>query len=658
MIIKLNAFILSTGKQISQNKHCLVLLCNSNPNCTQGASLLRAHGRIHFARMDCLDFVASGRRGWWWKLVKTTFLALCVAVCLRFLLRGSTIERLLTPAHRRLAGVDDARAPLDELTANDKLHDALDVFPADDRSNNVFHEIFLEDKEDSVKELGETEDKDEIGTEGDIAEVDDKHQSVEQKQECPYKDSALDRYKCFLPTEMTTKGSSFDLNLQKRANKDNVVFLVSVDNGYVDMAMNLYETSFQKLGLTNFLFVCSDSQSAVELATLNIDCFVFEQNIATDEASIYMSKDFIAKTHVKTKIILSALYLGYKILITDADIVLFKNPLLYLNCTTCDIEIQSDHIEDNSGFYLARPTTGAILLHQRMLDIANSSSKTSNQKALKRALKSMTKKNLIKVGHMDKALFPCGIYYFEKASRMWEEDNVCHECVMVHNNWIVGKQAKVLRFKDHLLWSLDTHGYYSDPNRKYLLYDNPTDWGDKSRDIEVATLKRALQMGHVLNRTVILPGFTCRGCNADACKTPTNQCSLNTHLRVSVFHEKFSGLYREHKFLLHPKVPKTVKESVSPPIQIIQDTDAVNTTAKKQDLENIETFRSQNANQRASEQEIRKWFGPETKFAKYSVLQFASLYNAFETLDSADPQYKPFMEKINSGFKKAGYRQY
>ena len=505
-------------------------------------------------------------------------------------------------------------------------------------------------KDEKEKKIEENQDKDA----GESAEEGDEN---EYEDDCPYKDSKLERFKCSLPVEMTEKGGSFHLYLEERADKENVIFLISIDSSYVEMALNLYETSFKRLGISNFLYVCSDTESAQALDVHNIDCYLYEQNIAHDKASRYMSKDFVRKTHVKTKIILAALYLGYNVFITDADIVFFKNPQLHLNCSSCDIEIQSDHVEENSGFYMARPTEAAKLLHQRMMDKANQSNRTSNQKALNNALKKLKRENLIKVGHMDKYRFPCGIYYFERFKRMWAGDNVCSDCVIVHNNWIMGKQAKVYRFKDHLLWVVDHKGYYSDPNRKYLSYSNPTDWGDATRNIEVATLKLALQIGHLINRTVILPGFTCRGCRTGACKTTTKQCSLNTHLRVSVFDGKFSGLYREHTFLSHAKVPKSVKMSVSPTI-VMNAINAVADNEKQSSHVKTKLFIPKDTEKGATVHEILHWFGEGSKFSKYSVLKFSSLYNSFRGLDESNSKYQIIMDKIKNGFKKATYRQY
>ena len=585
---------------------------------------------------------------------------------MRLLLSGTTIEHYITPARMRSAHTiqGHGQKPLNFLQVQGhKSHNLLEAPPGG--KSKIENKVNSpEDKERKNEAHGNLDDTEKGAHEHENAGEKSDHENLleddganEYDEECPYKDSKLERFKCFLPAQMTEKGGPFDLYLEERANKDKVIFLISIDNGYVEMGLNLHETSFKRLGIRNYLYVCSDTESAHQLDAHGIDCFIYEQNIRHDKASRYMSKDFVRKTHVKTKIILAALYLGYNVFITDADIVYFKNPLEHLNCSTCDIEIQSDHVEENSGFYLSRPTEGAILLHQKMMDKANQSNKTSNQKALNRALKNLKQDNLIQVGHLDKYKFPCGIYYFERFKRMWAGDNTCTDCVIVHNNWIMGKQAKVYRFKEHLLWTVDTNGYYSDPNRKYLSYDNPIDWGESSRDIEVSTLKRALQIGHVLNRTVVLPAFTCRGCVGGACKTATNKCSLNTHLRISAFDGKFSGLYREHLFLSNPKVPKSVKTSVSPVIAI----GSVNEVPKdnhKNSKVKTKAFKPKDSDNGFSVSELLKWFGDGTDFSKYSVLKFSSLYNSFQTLDSSNPNYKPIMDKIKNGFKKAIYRQY
>lgn len=52
-----------------------------------------------------------------------------------------------------------------------------------------------------------------------------------------------------------------------------------------------------------------------------------------------------------------------------------------------------------------------------------------------------------------------GEVFFERGKRMFATDLRCDTCVVVHNNWIVSAAAKKYRFKEFLLWDLDTDGY-------------------------------------------------------------------------------------------------------------------------------------------------------------------------------------------------------
>ena len=133
---------------------------------------------------------------------------------------------------------------------------------------------------------------------------------------CPHQKDKYEKYKCWLPKHMTKKGGHFDQYLSKKADKDKVIFLISVDQGYVDMALNLYETSFQKFNIHNFLYICSDGEAALALKHHGIECFLFEQKGKNEKAADFMSREFVRKTHVKTKIILGALSLGYTVFIT------------------------------------------------------------------------------------------------------------------------------------------------------------------------------------------------------------------------------------------------------------------------------------------------------------------------------------------------------
>ena len=339
--------------------------------------------------------------------------------------------------------------------------------------------------------------------------------------------------------------------------QDRTVILAVVDLGYIEMAVNLYTSSLLQHQLHNYLFVCSESTACEILNALNISAFSYvDYGDIGKTASSYYSDQFRVKTHVKTMAILDALKLGYSVLITDVDIVFFKNPFDYMNCHDCDIEITWDEIEGNSGFYLARNTNPALMLHQNALDMYKRHPDLTNQKTLDRTLEEMSKNQQLKFGKLSGEDFPNGYQYYEKGHRMWYTDFPCSSCVIVHNNWIVSNSAKVYRFKEHHHWFVDKNQYYSHPERKYITYSNPAKFAEHSH-VEFDALRSAFWIAHVLNRTLILPQFhkpiTCK---YDVCYGHYF-ATYNTFYHVpSVDKHIGEDSYRESSFLHNPLVPK------------------------------------------------------------------------------------------------------
>jgi len=455
------------------------------------------------------------------------------------------------------------------------------------------------------------------------------------------------------PNDVPVYGN-FAEAVKARANEDNLIILSSLDRGYVDMAINLYETSFVKFSIRNFLFVCTDDEAVTLLRERGIPCFLGFQLKSSKAQSSYGSAAFKEKTHIKTKIILDAMELGYDVLIVDVDIVFLKNPIPFFTCDDCDIQIQDDGPEINSGFYYVRPTKQAVKLHSSSLELAHRSRGLSNQQCINRVLNTMRKQRAIKVKVLDSSLFPRGQVFFEKGRRMFSDDPPCGECVIVHNNWIVGGAAKVYRFKEFGMWMIDHDGYYSSNNTKYLLYNNfiRVPGKDTTRKLEIDTLKVALSIGRVLDRKVILPAFHCDGCKDEPCKNPTGRCSLNTFIRIKTFDQNFIDAYREHTFLKHPKVPQHVKDSTSPLYLIESSTSEKYKDDHAMKLQDADKTFQPKDSEGATKEEILEWFGTG-EISQYKILRFHSLYKAYKVSQDAG-----FQESLSASLKPASYRQY
>ena len=427
--------------------------------------------------------------------------------------------------------------------------------------------------------------------------------------------------------ELLSEKNTFYKMLSLRANSDNVIYLASVDSSFVDMAINMYVTSFRKFGIRNFLYVCSDPKALTLLAEHDIDCFLYRQYDTDNyEPALYSTPDFIRKMRVKMKIMLASLMLGFTTVLTDVDVVFFSDPTPYLQ-TNADVSFMSDIIMDNCGFYVASPTEVSISLHVQVLETVMTRL-IPDQKAMKIVSASMA--GTLKKQMLDLNRFACGVVYFERGKRMFKEQNTCRTetCItkVVHNNWIVSKAAKVYRFKETGLWQYDHHGYYSSPSRKYLTYSNPKRFGNRTKSCERTALKTALTISKLLNRTLILPKFHC-----DGCKIRKDACSLNTHFNVLTFDKYFKNSYREHVFLSHELVPEEITTSISPSIDISSE-------YEERPKSNITTNYFLN------------WFQRET-LKDFSVLRFQELYFEFVHVE------KEWTNILNSALEWSNYRQ-
>ena len=226
--------------------------------------------------------------------------------------------------------------------------------------------------------------------------------------------------------------------LKRNANNDKTVILAVVDNSYVEMAINLLGY-FHGKNIRNFLFICTDEESALRLKRYGIYPFLYENALVSKTASVFRSIEFKKKTAIKIKMVTAALMLGFNALLTDVDIVFLRNPIPHITLDT-DIAIQDDLGSGlNAGFMLVRPTYAGVLLMQKTLEsIVNERMMT--QEALNKAINGMLSSNMINVRVLNKDLFPCGVIYFEDKKHMFLGDNSKDkEPYLIHNNYILTK---------------------------------------------------------------------------------------------------------------------------------------------------------------------------------------------------------------------------
>ncbi len=277
----------------------------------------------------------------------------------------------------------------------------------------------------------------------------------------------------------------------------------------------------------------------------------------------------------------------------------------------------------------------------------------------------------VKIGMLDEEMFPVGHKYFQ--TRMFAEDNPCSCCVIVHNNGRNSNHNKKYRFKENLLWFVNSHGYYSNSKAKYLLYTNTKDYGQyKIFQEEKRALENALFLGHILNRIVILPKFFCYRCHLFTCPQIMDgkpHCPAYFYFDMKLLDEVFGARYREHVFLKNTMVPHSVKSSLSPIIVINFDSLALPGSNEALLFDNVsENSESQlpkchetnwpncsasapfdAASHPVKTESLEAWL--ET-FSHYSVLRFQDLYGKIVDLES-DPDFK---RKLDAGVRNRSFK--
>jgi len=225
----------------------------------------------------------------------------------------------------------------------------------------------------------------------------------------------------------------------------------------------------------------------------------------------------------------------------------------------------------NGGFVVVKPTLQALRVYKKMRYVSGKFGYLREQQRLNLVLKELGKdKDSFNVTFLNRNNYVNGAQYFEHMIQLLpQKGDTCSSngkkncsVIVVHNNWIVSKAAKIYRFREHLMWLYDGEDqYYSSQTRRYITYTNPKPGALRlfiAKEIvqtkrQMSALRTALVIGFLLKRAVILPRFYC-GLQA-------RQCPLNSLIHIKTFDALFSNKYRENSFLQHPQVPGVVKQS-------------------------------------------------------------------------------------------------
>lgn len=185
----------------------------------------------------------------------------------------------------------------------------------------------------------------------------------------------------------------------------------------------------------------------------------------------------------------------------------------------------------------------------------------------------------LKLGVLSPAYFVNGhVYFVQRLSQVLHK-----KPVVVHNTFqFFGTQGKVWRFREAQLWAVDSAAWYTKGN--FLSFDtalpeevlngieNAVDRHVAAVSFYYLSIRNALAIAHILNRTLILPPFTCY-CDkywwslTEPCRMPGvdedppySPCPLDHVLNLPAWSSSRFAI-REHSFLENPQVPAFFKKA-------------------------------------------------------------------------------------------------
>eukprot|EP00850_Spirogloea_muscicola_P023868 SM000398S15210 [mRNA] locus=s398:4289:12937:+ [translate_table: standard] len=229
---------------------------------------------------------------------------------------------------------------------------------------------------------------------------------------------------------------------------NNTVVSVTANAGFEDVLQN---------------FLCY----ARGLRIRNYFIIAFEDKLAKNTYEYYLL------VLERTKIVGQILHRGFNVLLADTDSVWLSNPFQHLSDARVDVFGQVEPSGDLCGGFLYLRNCRAVIelwdrvqaryeglvtrITAQMKLIADPAKKASwlmdhrdehEQKYLNEELRGSN--GTVRWRRLDRNLFPSGQFYF--LDRSVQAAGVIP--VVIHNNWIIGKEAKVARFKEFHLWKI------------------------------------------------------------------------------------------------------------------------------------------------------------------------------------------------------------
>jgi hypothetical protein len=264
--------------------------------------------------------------------------------------------------------------------------------------------------------------------------------------------------------------------LPRVADAEKTVVLTGLLGNYLDMLMS-FVCSLRKLGVANVLVAAFDEAAYRGAFLQGLPVFLADSAAVNSTACEYGTDCFKTVTKAKSRATLRVLQAGYTVLFSDSDVLWFTNPLPALKARGLNntlLLVQSNEpvasqpanglSRINSGFYFAAASPATLAAFAAIVAHAAASS-VSEQPSFYDVLCGVGGKYRlgedacqmpdagVRTEFLDRDAYPNG-----KHRDVWDAPDVLAAArrmgaVVLHNNWVVGGQAKVAR--QRVWWHYD-----------------------------------------------------------------------------------------------------------------------------------------------------------------------------------------------------------
>ena len=237
------------------------------------------------------------------------------------------------------------------------------------------------------------------------------------------------------------------------------VILSTTNYAFINFTRN-WLISLHRCGIRNNITVIAEDSQAFgklkDIHTTKLDIQLVENKHLPPDNLPFKSEHYLRLVNRRPTYILNLLLKGIDVLFSDVDTVWLQNPFQYF-IGEFDVYFEYDQIPKPgksglvcAGFVYYNATNATInFLKQWVAQIERKPS-IPDQELLNDLLSIESIRTSLKILLLNPKQFPNGQDFFNDDRK----NETILKPVVVHNNWIKGRDVKIKRFKEHNMWYL------------------------------------------------------------------------------------------------------------------------------------------------------------------------------------------------------------